>query len=135
MKLSRASSYAVHALTFLAAQDSHQLVLGSVIGRNEDLPERFISKLLTRLERAQLLHSRTGPRGGYSLARPPSRISLLEIIEAVEGAIQGYAPFLGEKANQRLHRRLQAICDQAAEQLRARLAEVRLSHLVGTRRK
>ena len=130
MKLSRASSYVVHALAFLAAPDSHQLVSGSVIGRTEDLPERFIPKLLTRLERAQLLHSRIGPGGGYRLARPPSRISLLEIIEVIDGTIHGDAPFLGDKADQRLRGRLQAICEQAAEQRRARLARVRLSQLI-----
>jgi Rrf2 family protein len=131
MKLSRASSYAMHALAFLAAQAPDKRVPAGMMGRNEDLPERFIAKLLTHLERAQLVHSRKGPGGGYWLARPPSRISLLEIIEAIDGPIRGYAPIHGDKANQRLHGRLKAICDQAAEQLRAQLAKVRLSHLIG----
>ena len=130
MKLSRASSYAVHGLAFLAAQAPDQPVPARVMGRNEDLPERFITKLLTRLERAHLVHSRKGPGGGYWLARPPVRISLLEIIEVIDGTIHGDAPFLGNKAGQRLRGRLQAICEQAAEQRRARLARVRLSQLI-----
>jgi Rrf2 family protein len=131
MKLSRASSYAVHGLAFLGAQAPDQPVPARVMGRKEDLPERFISKLLSHLERAHLVHSQKGPGGGYWLARPPSRISLLEIIDAIDGPIRGYAPIYGDKANQRLQGRLQSICDQAAEQLRARLAKVRLSHLIG----
>jgi Rrf2 family iron-sulfur cluster assembly transcriptional regulator len=130
MRLSHASSYAVHALAFLAAQGGNQLLPGVVIGQNRDLPGRFLAKLLKQLERAQLVQSRRGPSGGFRLARPPSRISLLEIIEAIDGTIHGDAPFLGDKADQRLRGRLQAICEQAAEQRRARLARVRLSQLI-----
>jgi Rrf2 family protein len=131
MKLSRASSYALHALAFLAAQDSNQLVSVRVMGQNEYLPYVFTRRQLTRLEKAHLVRARKGPGGGYCLAWPSSRVSLLEIIEAIDGPIRGYAPFYGDKANPRLHGRLHAICDQAVERLRARLAKVRLSHLIG----
>src|SRR5437660_284468 len=95
MKLSRASSYAVHALAFMASEGGNELVPAHVIAPDRGIPLLFLRKQLGQLESAGVLRSQRGPTGGYRLARAPATISLLEIIEAVDGPVRGEAPPLG----------------------------------------
>jgi Rrf2 family protein len=131
MKLTRASSYALHAVVFLAKQKQQQKPLAShVVAQAQGIPERFLLKVLKPLVSARVLISIKGPNGGYRLARTPGDITMLDIVEAVDGPIRGTAPFTGtEGGNGQLDKRLDAICDQSAEQTRKQLGKVRISEL------
>src|SRR5947208_16525434 len=95
MKLTRASSYAIHAVAFMAAQKSDRPVASHNIAQARGIPERFLLKVLKPLVSARVLTSIKGPNGGYKLARQPSDITMLEIIEAADGGpIRGSAPEL-----------------------------------------
>jgi Rrf2 family protein len=131
MKLTRASSYAIHALVFMAAQKKNRPVASHHIAKARGIPERFLLKVLKPLVSARVLHSVKGPNGGYRLARAPSEISILEILEAVDGPIRGQPTFSREEGNGSLNRRLDQIWNQAAEQVRKQLQKVRISELVG----
>ncbi len=128
MKLTRASSYALHAVTYMAAVGEEKPVASHLVARARGIPERFLLKVLKPLVSARVLRSVKGPHGGYRLARPAAKISLLEIIEAVDGPIRGTAPLAGEHHNG-LDTRLEAICTQAAEQVRKHLGKVLLADL------
>jgi Rrf2 family protein len=130
MKLTSASSYALHAVVFMAGRKDDSPVASHEIARARRISEKFLLKVLTPLVRARVLVSLKGPNGGYRLARPASRITLLEVIEAVDGPIRGYAPLAAE-GDTKLDRRLQAVCNEAAEHLRHQLEKVRISDLVG----
>jgi Rrf2 family protein len=91
MKLSNASGYAVSALAHLARHDGRLLPSGA-IAEAAGLPDRFLVKVLTPLVRARVLYSVRGPLGGYRLARPAKGITLLEVVEAVDGPVRGEAP-------------------------------------------
>src|SRR5947209_2954107 len=78
MKLTRASSYAIHALVFMAAQKKNRPVASHHIAKARGIPERFLLKVLKPLVSARVLHSINGPNGGYRLARAPNEISLLD---------------------------------------------------------
>src|SRR5258708_958355 len=67
-------------------------VASHTIAREHGIPERFLLKVLNPLVSAGILSSLKGPHGGYRLARTASDITLLEVIEAVEGTIRGEAP-------------------------------------------
>jgi Rrf2 family protein len=131
MKLTRASSYAIHALVFMANQKKNRPVASHHIAKARGIPERFLLKVLKPLVSARVLHSIKGPNGGYRLARSPSDISILEILEAVDGPIRGQPTFSREEGNGSLNRRLDQICSQAAEQVRKQLQKVRISELMG----
>jgi Rrf2 family protein len=129
MKLTRASSYAIHALVFMAAEKPNRPVASHHIAKARGIPERFLLKVLKPLVSARVLHSVKGPNGGYRLARPANDITILEILEAVDGPIRGQPTFSREEANGSLNRRLEQICTQAAEQVRKHLQRVRISDL------
>jgi Rrf2 family transcriptional regulator, cysteine metabolism repressor len=128
MKLTRASSYALHAVAFMAAQKSDKPVASHNIAAARNIPERFLLKVLKPLVSARVLHSIKGPNGGYRLARSPGDITMLEIIEAVDGPIRGSAPFAEEK-NGPLNHKLEQICKQTSDLTRKHLEKIRMSDL------
>ncbi len=130
MKLTRASSYALHAVAYMAAQKPHDKPVASHhIAQARGIPERFLLKVLKPLVSARVLLSVKGPNGGYRLARPASDITMLEILEAVDGPIRGQAPFT-EENNGNLNQKLEQICRQNADQVRKHLDRVKVSELV-----
>jgi Rrf2 family protein len=132
MKLSRASSYALHAVVHMAAEDADRPLASHDIARAHGIPERFLLKVLKPLVSAQVLRSVKGPNGGYRLARPAGKITLLEVVEAVDGPIRGQVPFGSDGNGQTgFERRLETVCNEAADQLRRQLQKVRITDLVG----
>jgi Rrf2 family protein len=131
MKLTRASTYALHALAYMAAQKSDRPIASHKIAADRHIPERFLLKVLKPLVQAQVLRSIKGPNGGYKLAKPPSEITLLEVLEAAEGGpIRGSAPVI-ENGNGPLHGKLETICKQTADLTRKHLEKIHISDLLG----
>jgi len=79
--------YAVRALVQLAADASTTPVKAEHLATTQDIPPKFLLEILRQLKQHKLLISRRGPDGGYVLARPPSRISIADVIRAVEGPL------------------------------------------------
>lgn len=129
MKLTRASSYALHAVAYMAGQRKNQPVASHVIARARAIPERFLLKVLKPLVTASVLHSVKGPNGGYCLARPAGQISLLEVVEAVDGPIRGIAPLSLHDGEALLDKKLERICIQSADVLRQQLEKIHISDL------
>ena len=75
-----------------------------------------------------VLCSQKGPSGGYSLARQPKDITLLEVVEAVDGQLRGDAGTVGREGAA-LDKRLQVGCDEVLALVRERLAKVTLAEL------
>jgi Rrf2 family protein len=117
--------YALHGLEYLASPGGGPAAAHE-IAREQGLRRDFLRKALVPLVRAGLLLSQKGPNGGFRLARPASRVSLLEVVEAVGGPLRGEAPRVGV-----LDARLRAVCERAADLVRRRLGQVRLSDLAG----
>lgn len=88
MKLSRAATYAVLAVAQLPDGVKSTPVPCRRLAELGDMPERFLLQILRALVNAGLLQSTRGVIGGYRLARPAATISVLDVIEAVQGPIQ-----------------------------------------------
>jgi len=97
------------------------------------IPERFLLKVLKPLVSARVLVSIKGPNGGYKLAKPAGDITMADIVEAVDGPIRGMAPF-SDETNSPLNKKLEAICQKSAEQVKRHLETVRVSELVSNKR-
>ena len=129
MKLTRASSYALQALVHLAREAPDTPVASHVVAEARGTPERFLLKVLKPLVDLGVLKSVKGPHGGYRLAKPAKAITLLEVVEAVDGPIRGDAPPVGKGAAATFDRRLQEVCDGAAVLARERFGKVTLAEL------
>jgi Rrf2 family protein len=93
VKLTRAATYALLACRHLSKQaDPTRLVPSHLIAAEHAIPERFLLKVLLPLVAAGVLRSVKGPHGGYRFARPPGKVSMLEVIEAVNGPIRSGVP-------------------------------------------
>lgn len=84
MKLPESLEWALHCTTLLA-QVPGTTVSTAQLAQHFDLPPAYLAKQLARLVRAGILSGTTGPRGGFRLGRPPARITVLDVVEAIEG--------------------------------------------------
>jgi Rrf2 family protein len=129
MKLTSACVHALRALAFLARHGGDGPVTVDAIARAEGLSEGFLGRVLTALAKAGVLLGGRGSSGGYRLARPARDITLLEVVEAVDGPVWGRAPGVGGPDGARLDAELQAVCDDAAGAVRCRLRRVTVAEL------
>jgi Rrf2 family cysteine metabolism transcriptional repressor len=81
------SPYAVRALAELARRGGATPVPIGEIARARDIPVQFLEGLFATLRRAGILQSQRGVKGGYSFARPPAEITVLEVVELLEGEL------------------------------------------------
>jgi FeS assembly SUF system regulator len=87
IRLSRLSDYGIVLMAYLAEQPADAQLSARGIAAGTRLPLPVVSKILKALAREGLLLSQRGPRGGYALARRPDRITVAEMITALEGPI------------------------------------------------
>lgn len=80
--LSKTAEYALRTVACLAG-DAGQAESADLLCEQTKVPRRYLHKVLQDLVHAQLVHSRPGPRGGYSLARSPDEITILDVVNAV----------------------------------------------------
>ncbi len=122
MKLSRTVAYAVRATLQLAKNPSDAPVPCSKLASEGNMPERFLLQILRNLVTHGILRSTRGVDGGYALTRPPEEISLLDVIEAIEGPLNAGQPAgdgLPANSQVKLQEALQEITDTSRRQLEA----------------
>jgi len=128
MKLSQSVAYAIHAALRLAESKDGTPVSCSRLAEQGKMPERFLLQILRDLAKQGILQSTRGGGGGFMLDRRPDDISLLEIIEAVEGPLTAGLPLKASfphPTGDRLHNVLRKVTDEVRRQLQA----VKLSDL------
>ncbi len=87
MQITRQADYAVRAVYYLARLGENGRAATSQIAAEQHIPASFLAKIISQLSVAGLLHTARGARGGVSLAHPPEEISLLDVVEAIDGPI------------------------------------------------
>ncbi|HUN65164.1 MAG TPA: Rrf2 family transcriptional regulator [Bacteroidota bacterium] len=87
MQLTMTGEYAIRAILSLAADPDGKAQQISDIARNWEIPENLLRKIIPQLSRAGLIHTRRGTNGGIRLAIPADVLTLLDVIEAVEGKL------------------------------------------------
>ncbi len=80
------SPYALQALAELGRSGPGPVPIGE-LARRRDIPVQFLEQLFASLRRAGLLNSQRGVKGGYTFARPPADIRVLEVIELLDGPL------------------------------------------------
>ena len=87
MQITRQADYALRAMLYLANLEPSQRAATSQIAEEQHIPPSFLAKIISQLSIAGLIHTSRGARGGVSLARTPEEISVLEVVEAIDGPI------------------------------------------------
>lgn len=87
MKLSTKARYGLRAMLCLALSDRDRWVMTKEIAEQQHLPLTYLEQLMMSLRKAGLVSAVRGARGGYMLAREADKITLAEIVEALEGPI------------------------------------------------
>ena len=87
MKLSTRSRYGVRFMFELALNHGKDPILLKNIAKNQEISEKYLSKLIIPLKAGGLVNSKRGAHGGYVLAKEPDKISIKEIVELLEGDI------------------------------------------------
>jgi|SRR5687768_3760980 Rrf2 family protein len=150
MRLGRAAAYGMLALMTLARRDGDSpprrarhngngtngkssVAAAHEIARATGVPVEYLRKIMQRLSRARIVRSERGRAGGFSLRVPAHRITLLQVVEAIEGPIDEVAIFddpLLRRSHDPLHRHLKRWRDTATLRLREMLSETTLNDIV-----
>lgn len=87
MQIPRRVDYGLRAIIYLSTQDPEKCCSIAEIARRQNVPKKFLEKIIQDLMRRGLIRSKRGSCGGYTLARSPDQISFYDVIEALEGPI------------------------------------------------
>ena len=131
MQLTKTSIYAVSAILHIAANEEKGFIQGINLGKRCGIPPSYLAKALQQLVRIRILTSEQGRNGGYALAKPPSRITLLEIVEGLEGPVNGdlvlrHKIGLPQRSQKKFHATRKHVLDKA----RTRLGKVTIKQLM-----
>jgi Rrf2 family transcriptional regulator, cysteine metabolism repressor len=87
MRISSRGEYGIRALLDLALRYGEGPVQSREIHQRQAIDENYLNQILIVLRKAGLIESQRGPQGGHRLARPPAKITLLEVVSALEGPL------------------------------------------------
>jgi Rrf2 family protein len=129
MKLSRTVAYALKATLQLAGSKANGPVPCSKLAADGQMPERFLLQVLRNLVTHGILGSTRGVDGGYTLERSPHDVSLLDVIEAIDGPLISSFP-LQEGLPEESRTKLECALRDVTEIARRELLEIKLVHLL-----
>ena len=130
MKVSGSTAYGLLAVGYIAQNQQKGLVLSHDIANHYKIPLEDLFKIMQHLVRVNVLTSKRGPRGGFSLGRSPKKITLLEIIEAVEGPLTCDLMLSDHAPRDKFATRATKTSDRAFTQARNVLKAVKLADLI-----
>jgi Rrf2 family protein len=87
MQITRQADYAVRAMVYLAQLEPNKKAATGRIAQEKGIPPSFLAKIVSQLNVAGLLQTSRGAKGGVSLAKKAEEISLLDVVEAIDGPI------------------------------------------------
>ncbi len=130
MNISRSAGYGMMAVGYIAQQDGDAFVLASTVSKEYSIPTEYLLKILQQLVRANVLRSKRGPRGGFSMARPSTEINMLEIIEAISGPLSGHLGLTEQTKGTPFSHKMEEVCRQASAKCIETLRNTKLSQML-----
>jgi len=130
MRITRSTGYALLAAGYIAKRQRQKTVLSQDISKEYDIPLEYLLKILQQLVRANVLRSKRGPRGGFSLAKPPRKITMLQIIEAADGPMAGQLNLAEHAGKERFGVKAEQAYGKAIAQAKAVFEKTKLADLI-----
>ena len=88
MQLTQAADYSFRVILYLSHLKPGEIATAKTIAEHEEIPMRYLLKIIRSLVKSGILNSYRGIEGGYGIAKTPDQINFLDVIEAVDGPIQ-----------------------------------------------
>ena len=85
--ISRETDYACRVVLYLALNPATSRVTAQEIAQHQIIPRTLVRRVITRLAKAKLIKTIRGSGGGFVLSRKPAKISMLDVVEAMEGPL------------------------------------------------
>jgi len=130
MRISRSTGYALLAAGYIAQHQDEKIILSQDISKKYDIPLEYLLKIMQQLVRANVLRSKRGPHGGFSLVKPAKKITMLQIIEAADGPMTGQLNLAEQTHGARFAVRAEQVYEKAISQARAVFGKAKLSDLL-----
>lgn len=130
MKISRSTGYALLAVGYIAQCNDQKIILSQDISKKYDIPLEYLLKILQQLVRANVLRSKRGPRGGFSLAGPAKKISMLQIVEAVDGPMNNQLSLAEQTRGEKFGARAEKVYKKAIAEAKSVFEKTKLSDLI-----
>jgi Rrf2 family protein len=133
MRVGKSTGYALLAVGYIARkQGAEGVVSAQAVSKKYDIPLDYLLKILQQLVRANVLRSKRGPQGGFWLAKPTNKITMLQIIEAVAGALTGELNLTGQARNDKYSAKVEQTYNRAISQARNVYQKAKLATLLST---
>ncbi len=130
MNISRSAGYGMMAVGYIAQHSNDGPVMASTVSKEYNIPADYLLKILQQLVRVNILRSKRGPRGGFSMARPSNEISMLEIIEAISGPLSGHLDLAEQTKGAPFSLKMEEVCRQASAKCIETLKNANLSQML-----
>ncbi len=130
MKISRSTAYALLAMGYIAQHQKEGIILSQNIAKKYNIPLEYLLKILQQLVRADVLRSKRGPHGGFSLAKPARKITVLQVIEAVDGPMISRLNLAEQTRGNKFGVRAEQVYKKAIAQARSVFEKAKLSNLL-----
>ena len=130
MKIGRSIEYALIAAGHIAQNKGPGLVRAEEISKEYNISVEYLLKILRQLAMANILRSKRGPCGGFSLARPADKITMLQIIEVIDGPVVKPMYLAEQTGNKPFGRKMERICYDIAEKAKVSFAKTKLSDVL-----
>ncbi len=130
MKLNRSTGYGLLAVAYIAQNKDQGLIQSQDVAKKYNIPLEYLLKILQQLVMANILRSKRGPRGGFNLARPATKITMLDVVEAVEGTFDISLGFEERGPRNKFYAKTEQVYSKAVAQYKAELKKTKLSDLI-----
>jgi len=130
MIVNRSTVYAILAVGYIAQHQKQGLIPAEAISEQYKIPWLYLLKIMKELAKANILKSKRGPHGGYSLARTPGKINLLQVIEAVEGPISEKLNLGSQARRDKFVAKADQSCQKAIARAKALFRKTTLAELL-----
>ncbi|HPQ71513.1 MAG TPA: Rrf2 family transcriptional regulator [bacterium] len=128
--MSEAANLAIHALAYMATLGAAEPVSAQRIAEDLRVSESHLSKVLQKLARDGLIESTRGAKGGFFFAKKPDKLTLLDILVAVDGPLPTHGCLLGKPLCTTAPCRLKGLQDRVTEMVGKELGKIKLIDLV-----
>ena len=130
MKISRSTGYALVAVGYVAENCQDGPVLAARVSKEYGIPLEYLLKIMQQLVRANVLKSKRGPRGGFSLARDPKDISMLQVIEAIDGPLTRPLHMAKQTDSAGFSLKMESACKKATEKATEIYDKAKISDMI-----